>query len=196
MYAYAEHEGGAFWCNLPLGHAGAHEPPPHEQLENVKRQRLPPKRLGDEAVPEQGARKRLKALPPSVDPAEDVVADAESMPPSHRPRSGRASKPLSRPGERLTPPRMHVLPTGYLTRENQEQRKKHAPNVAVLAELQLKLPEAMRSAGWQVRAPVARCRSASLWLPNQPVGRMAWAHGARARAPPCAALLGAGTGRA
>ena len=22
-----EHEGGAFWCNLPIGHAGPHERP-------------------------------------------------------------------------------------------------------------------------------------------------------------------------
>jgi hypothetical protein len=43
-----EHEGGAFWCNLPIGHAGAHEPPPHEQAEPFKRQRAPPKRLSDE----------------------------------------------------------------------------------------------------------------------------------------------------
>ena len=58
-----EHEGGRFWCNLPLGHAGSHEPPPHEMegYSNTKRQRVPPKRLSDEPEPRGEKRARLKA---------------------------------------------------------------------------------------------------------------------------------------
>ena len=52
-----EHEGGAFWCNLPIGHSGPHEPPPHE-AGLMKRPRAPPKRLSDE--PEKTKKKAAR----------------------------------------------------------------------------------------------------------------------------------------
>ena len=57
-----EHEGGAFWCNYPIGHAGAHEPPPHEVegYSYMRRQRAPPKRLTDE--PELRKKRPMKAM--------------------------------------------------------------------------------------------------------------------------------------
>ena len=49
-----EHEGGAFWCTLPMGHEGPHEPQPYSDGLS-RRARAPPKRLSDE--PEQAKKK-------------------------------------------------------------------------------------------------------------------------------------------
>ena len=56
-YMQLEHEGGAFWCQLPLGHAGAHEPPPHESAS--KRQRAAPKRFEHDFQPVRKERRKL-----------------------------------------------------------------------------------------------------------------------------------------
>ncbi len=62
-YQQLEHEGGAFWCTLPLGHAGPHEPQKFEQGYQ-KRQRAPPKRLSEEP-PQEPPKKKVQKPPPT-----------------------------------------------------------------------------------------------------------------------------------
>ena len=66
-----EHEGGAFWCNLPLGHPGPHEP---MRDETEKRQRAPPKRLTDETEDEE----RKKRSRPMAGPCSSAVESQQS----------------------------------------------------------------------------------------------------------------------
>ena len=126
-----EHEGGAFWCCLPIGHEGPHEPAPHE-VGMKKRERGPPKRLGDEPM-EQTKRKAMR---------KDEEDDDDTGPRSHHSRL----TPKRSPSGGSTPARLQ--PAGYLTEEQLEQRKQYAG--AQLAELQLKLSESMRHGGWLV----------------------------------------------
>lgn len=56
-YQQLEHEGGAHWCTLPLGHAGPHEPQPAL----MPRHRAPPKRLSEAPDLEFGAAKKRQA---------------------------------------------------------------------------------------------------------------------------------------
>lgn len=145
-----EHEGGAFWCNFPIGHAGPHEPAPHEiEGYSIKRQRAPPKRLSDDPDP-RGEMKRAKK------PREDEQAanasdeahheDDENVSrrsAGHAPRSPAVHKRADQGSV------MRVLePSGHITVEQEERRKSFAGEQ--LGELQAKLPEEMRSAGWQV----------------------------------------------
>ena len=75
-----EHEGGRFWCNLPIGHAGPHEPPPHEAegYSVQKRQRAPPKRLSDDVPEPKEKRPRLKPKSDTEDHARSDSDDAGS----------------------------------------------------------------------------------------------------------------------
>lgn len=117
-----EHEGGAFWCTLPIGHAGAHEPAPHEREETFKRQRAPPKRLGEEPALPEKRRRSVKDGGEEVQQGRKVAKSARFSP--------------------------GMEPNGHLTSEQEAQRISFAGNR--LAELQAKLPDAMRSAGWVV----------------------------------------------
>jgi hypothetical protein len=151
-----EHEGGRFWCNLPLGHAGSHEPPPHEVegYSNTKRQRAPPKRLSDE--PELRRKKNARLKPRSSDTDEhEHKSDSDETGAAPAGGAGtlgqrpRKTKPTSRGGPGSRQPSAYVEPGGYLTLEQEEHRKQHVTPGA-LSELQTKLPEEMRSAGWLV----------------------------------------------
>ena len=148
-----EHEGGRFWCNLPIGHAGPHEPPPHEAegYSVQKRQRAPPKRLSDDVPEPKEKRPRLKPKSDTEDHARSDSDDAGSgggggATPLHRSHKKKAA---SRSGAGSRQPQPNAQPIGFLTQEQEDHRKQHCSATA-LAELQNKLPEEMRSAGWLV----------------------------------------------
>ena len=125
-----EHEGGAHWCTLPIGHEGPHEPRP--DLSSMKRPRAPPKRLeNEEFMP--GRKKVLRR-----DAAEAGFSAEPPLKPAASSR-GRSSPMRSS---------QHAEPSGYLTMEQTETRKQFGRDQ--LAELQLKLPEEMRENGWLV----------------------------------------------
>jgi hypothetical protein len=57
-----EHEGGAHWCHLPLGHAGDHEPLPHVLNNQKKRERAPPRRFCDNDEEKRKAKRKRELM--------------------------------------------------------------------------------------------------------------------------------------
>ena len=145
-----EHEGGAFWCHFPIGHAGPHEPAPHEtEGYSIKRQRAPPKRLSDDSDPRGEIKKAKK--PREDEQAADASDEAnhegdENQNPGRRTASSHTPRAHKRVNQGSV---MRVLePSGYITVEQEERRKAFAGEH--LDKIQAKLPEEMRSAGWSV----------------------------------------------
>ena len=131
-----EHEGGAFWCNLPIGHTGPHAPAPHEAGGLAKRTRVPPKRLSEE--PEQSKKRTAcKAARPVRKVHIHATDDQQD---AQRRKRGPAT---------TTHGRAHLKPVGYLSDEQIDARRQFADTVS-LDELQLKLSEEMRLGGWVV----------------------------------------------
>ena len=143
-----EHEGGAFWCRLPIGHAGPHEPPPHEAGGMKKRERAPPKRFDNEYISEP-TKKTAKRN------ADDDLSDDDDTPP--RGAHGGVKRNRLTPKRSPTSLSKHAVvrshgasePAGYLTEEQIEARKQFAAGTQI-ADLQVKLTEDMRFAGWIV----------------------------------------------
>ena len=140
-----EHQGGAFWCTLPIGHAGPHEPAPHELGNIMKRVRGPPKRLSDEA-PEPLVKKprRRNSDGRRAGPINHHSGSAPRAPRRRRP----SGKRKERRSLHMMQARSNVQPSGYITAVQQESRKAFAKEQ--LAELQRKLSEEMRDGGWFV----------------------------------------------
>jgi hypothetical protein len=75
-----EHKGGRWWCEQPMGHAGPHDPLPHEGAGIGKRARGDSrKKLGDE---EEGPQWK-PAPPPKPKPAARPTSTAEEPPSMH-----------------------------------------------------------------------------------------------------------------
>ena len=137
-YQQLEHEGGAFWCRLPLGHAGDHEPPPHEQ-EQTKRNRAAPKRFNDEPYPVK--RSRPSGANNACSAA--VSGGSSSAKQCSPPTAAECSAPRRRFAGEVSEP------IGYLT-EKQLTYHRSDLEFSKLVELQAKLSDSMRATGWMV----------------------------------------------